>query len=67
MPFLLQVTQANKHSKPTYSSLRAALGYAWDPYDFYGVYDHFDVIFANGKWRMVDEEGEFMHNDSGSE
>ena len=48
-------------------TLRAALDWAWDPYDFYDVYDHFDVRFVNGKWRMVDEEGDFMHNDSGSE
>ena len=66
MPLLLQVTQ-EKHIKPTYSFLRAALDYAWDPYDFNDVYDFFDVTFANGKWRMLDEEVDFMHNDSGSE
>ena len=64
---LLASSNTSKHIKSTFSSLRAALDYAWDPYDFYDVYDHFDVIFANGKWRMVDEEGDFMHNDSGSE
>ena len=48
-------------------SSRPALDYTWDPLDFDDVYDFFDVRFVNGRWRMVDEEGDFMHNDSGSD
>ena len=80
VPILLQVTikhiSVNIHIlfhaystlfPPSNKPFRAALDWAWDPYDFWDVYDHFDVRFVDGKWRMVDEEGDFMHNDSGSE
>jgi len=49
------------------SCLMPALDYTWDPLDFDDVYDFFDVRFVNGRWRMVDEEGDFMHNDSASD
>ena len=48
---------------------RPALDWAWDPYSFYDMYedDWHGVRFVNGKWRMLDEQGEFMFKDSGSD
>ena len=47
------------HKKETLISLRADLGWAWDPYSFYDMYedDWHGVQFENDEWRMVDAEG----------